>query len=885
MADVYRIQAAIDLGGNIAPELSKILKTMSAIEKSSKGIETSIGRWASPIDRASASMGHVAREMANVQRSANRVEREIGRAGKAMQGLKAPAGGMDREIQKWAAAMQRPLAEIRTMRTATQGVGSAARGVSRSIDSWAGRINQAAAAMKRMQAASAGIRLPTIPHVTGGGRQASSSTVLRRRGHQSGSHGGSHLAEAAGVIGGLGTVNYLLEQGAGGVREDLRAKNAGLTPEENAKLRAKAAEMSRMYPSLSQLGVREQGRLLIPNVGSYDTAMQVLPEYLKGQVALQTIAGPGEGAKDMEAFARYIDVIGRSMSVTDTNALIDGYVRARQLDSEAVRSNDYVNAAKAAASPGKALNVDFWSRVAPALMSQQGGARTGTDLASAYQNTVVGRATVPALLAQEAAGLREGMEVRTKKNGKKEIVRNGRLTDEALYNAQPYEWDKKHLVPVMVANGMLPKGYAKGDYSQDLTDKQRADGGKFISDMFSSRRGANIHSMMIQDMDQIEQFIQRWGKTRGTQDVLSDQGKDPYVAGQALKTQAANASSALAAPALPSLTDQANRLAAALGGLADTLEKHPVAAQSGFGVTTAAVGGLAVAGGARLAGMGLAAVLGGAAAAPVAITIGTVSALTIGALTIPWGAISKGLGLDNDSLRGGRVGRSGIPHGGYVAPPKVGPYDFSAGLPSAGMPGGKTMPALPAPPEQSWGDWWREKTAYRGRGQGGAPGGLGAGGGAAGAAEAIKQAGDAIGAAGSAAATAGPAAGASASGFEAAASGAKAAADAANGAGVALANLAARISGMGSIGLPGGAKPTAGGAVAAPAPGKASSYAPPPRSSAPIQIASTIMMNERAVGRAVTRHQVAEANVTNGMQTFDNNTMITPVGYNAPFVG
>lgn len=85
----------------------------------------------------------------------------------------------------------------------------------------------------------------------------------------------------------------------------------------------------------------------------------------------------------------------------------------------------------------------------------------------------------------------------------------------------------------------------------------------------------------------------------------------------------------------------------------------------------------------------------------------------------------------------------------------------------------------------------------------------------------------------------------------------------------------------------GGSAPAAGsgGGGAAPAAGKQSSVIYRGGNQAPIQVASTIVMNERTLGRAVTRHQVAEANVPNGMQTFDNNTMITPVGYSAPFVG
>ncbi|XYD12481.1 hypothetical protein R1A27_31555 (plasmid) [Methylobacterium sp. NMS12] len=199
MADVYRIQAVITLGGNIAPELSKILKTIDQTDKGAKNVTKSIGHWSSPIDRAAASMGKFAREVANARKGLGTVDREVAKMRSSMAGLKAPAAGLDREMQKWATAIGRPLAEMRTMRTATQGVGSAARGVSRSIDSWAGRITKAASAMQKMQHAAANVHLPNIPHGVGGGTVGGGGG--RRRGGQRGSGGTALQPRAHGAHG------------------------------------------------------------------------------------------------------------------------------------------------------------------------------------------------------------------------------------------------------------------------------------------------------------------------------------------------------------------------------------------------------------------------------------------------------------------------------------------------------------------------------------------------------------------------------------------------------------------------------------------------------------------------------------------------------------
>lgn len=900
MADVYRIQVAINLGGNISPELSKILKIMDQTDKGGKGVEKAVSRWASPIDHAAAAMGRFSREVANARKGLGTVDREVARMRSGLAGLKAPASGLDREMRAWAQALGRPLAEMRTMRSTTQGVASSARGVSRSISSWASQINRAASAMQRLQRTAANVHLPSMPHGVGGGtvgggrgRHGGGNTTLQRRshgGHHYGQHEGSHLAGAMGVYGGLDTIEYLVDQGAGAAREDLRAKNAGLTAEENAKLRAKAAEYSRQFPSLGQLGIREQARLLIPNVGDFDTAMKVLPEYLKGQVAMQTMSGPEEGGKDMEAFARYIDIIGRSMSVSDTNKLIDSYVRARQLDPEAIRSLDYVNAAKSAASPGKALSIGFWGEIAPALFSQQGGARTGTDLASAYQNTVVGRGTDASILAQYDEGLRHDMKWHWNKNKTKRIVDDkGGLNSEQLYNSSPYEYSKKELVPRMVAKGMLPVGYAHGDFSQDLTDEQRSTSGKYLSKLFSNRRGANIFSMMIQDMDQIEQFIKRLRNTRGTADVLSDQKKDGYVAGSAIKTQGGNAGAALAGPGMDALTEQANRAAAALGNVADWLTKHPATAGAGFGGLLAGVGGTAAAGITALTLAGI-----GTLTLP-ALTVGAGATVTIAEAMIPWSAIADGFkGMlketfpqwykDNEkqidatkkaaSWYGSMPGYEKLVFAGKVIGglgkiftnnlagniPEIGPYSFGGGIPGVTPDGAKVLPA-----------------GKRAPGYSGLMPGLPQMGSVAGAPEAIERAVGALGNAGSTATT-------SADGFNKADAGAKAVAGSTSIAGGALESLAGRISALGSIQLPSGVKAVGGGGGNAPAPsapGKSSSVIYR-GGAAPIHVATAVHLDNRIVGRAVTKHIVAEGNVRNGLGRFDDRGLITPVGLSEP---
>ncbi|GJE43828.1 hypothetical protein [Methylobacterium soli] len=870
-SDVYNIQTVLSIGGSLAPELAKILKNMNEVDKAAKAVERSIGRWSTPIDRTVTSMGRLSREMANVQRSTSQVEREVAKTTKAMAGLRAPATGMDREMAKWAAAIGRPLAEMRTMRSTTQGVASAARGVSRSIDSWANRINSAAAAMRRMSAAAANIHIPNIPRGVGGGAGTggfgTGPSRRRAQSRQHRTHEGSHLSGALGVYGGLTTLEWLAEQGAGGVREDIRAKNAGLSPAEIAALSQRASELSRQYPSLSKLGVREQGRLLIPNVGDYGTASELLPEYMRGQVALQTAGGVDQGSKDMERMARFIDLIGRSRSAGDTRSLIDGFVRTRQLDAEAVSANDFVNAAQNAGSAGKALSVDMWSSVMPALFMQQKGSRTGTDVASAFQNTVLGRGTDESILAQYDEGWRTGTKWKVGKNGKRKLISDGSLVDEALYSSNFHEWNKKNVIPKMVAKGMLPEAYGRGDYRQDLTDAQRVAGTKYIAERFSNRRGASLHTMDILEIGQIEAIIKRLRAAAGTTDVLGDQTRDPMVAGKSVVTQGGNVGSALANPAIPDLVEQANRLSAALGGAADTLEKHPVAAQTGFGT------GLAVGGGLTAAGMfGLMRMAAPLFANPIGLAIGAGATVTIAAVTIPWGKIYD------------------------AAPPGVkGALDW--------MGKGATMAA-----EAEGGALSGEIAANQARRNRGTAG-LGL------TPENIKAAQDRLNVTAGPGALASAQAAAAATGQAAdelvraaqrvhppmldAAKGFSDVAGAANGVPGALNQAARAISGFvgrilgglnagataGPPALPGAKPPTGGASQSGGAPATPGKSAVIYRGGSTIASTPvTMTLNNRVLGRTVIQHVVAEADTRNGTQGFDDNTLKTPVGHSAPIL-
>ncbi|MCA0317478.1 MAG: hypothetical protein LCH88_05340 [Proteobacteria bacterium] len=422
---------------------------------------------------------------------------------------------------------------------------------------------------------------------------------------------------------------YAITQGAESSREDLRISNQGATPAEAADIEATARRLSAMpaYRSQDHVQIRELMRNLLANVGDYGKVNELAEPYLRGRVALQTILGPRADDREMEYFSRFIDLAGRSRDVGSTKALIDAYLRARQLDSRAVTAQDYVNFMQTGGSAARGFSDDFLAKVAPAIIAQQRGHRTGTDFMTAFQNFAMGRGTAATieqqldffrggsdsnLSQQDSLGLREGVQ----RDRRGRMTNRGRLVDEPLYLANPYEWAKKHLVPRLIQEGALPEAYGRGDFSQDISAEQRGTLNRRLNDLFSARRGSSLFSLMLGDMGQIEAFMERLQKARGAENVERDAARDPFVAFEGVMAQLRNSVADLSKPIVTAVLPALNAFAGSLNAISQWINKNPAIAPYASGGAALGVGAAGLAAGwLTLRGIGSALGLGGGGAA------------------------------------------------------------------------------------------------------------------------------------------------------------------------------------------------------------------------------------------------------------------------------
>ncbi|MCJ2080170.1 hypothetical protein [Methylobacterium sp. J-090] len=927
----------------LAPELKSLLKNMQTIDKEAKSVEKSVRHWVSPIDRTVAGLGRVAREMASVRREAHSVEREIAKTGRAMSSLKA-AGGMDKQMAAWASAMARPLAEMRTMRSTTQGVATAARGVSRSIDSWAGRINSAAAAMRRMNSAASGMRLPNPSHGSGGGGGAGTQRVrglqsARRTHGGHGRHGyvqheGSHLAGALGVTGGVHFGEEVIKTGVEMRHIELGMRQTGATPEQIEHAKQVSYEGSQKFPNLSPIEIFEHINDLRGILGTIDQAIHEAPDLLPEFSAMKAKTGNkgSKGAVNQIYTAVKSAETANEITPEGVKKHTNSLLRLSYWYGDKLNPTDYFTAQKNA---GQMLNVTSDRfRFGPfAALTQEIGQKAGTQFGTFAAKGIAGlRMMVSGLTDAYHYDLLQKNTVSW--NKKKTKVQPGAQFSDVAPDGQKY--DRAKDPDLWLYHVVIPKLKAGGVNTDDKTELLRV-----LGKIFSDKNAYGLLFTLAQQRSKLEKDTKGYNATSG--DSAAYVRDNPYASGQGTVAQTTAIGAAVSGPAIPGMVEHLNRINAALGGIANTLEKHPVAAHTVFGTGAGLVGGAAAAG---ITALTIAAV--GTVGLP-SLVVGSVAALTISALTLPWGAFGDALGIKDAWNNYGRVGRSGRPEDvgkGGASPffkPNMGAYGFTRGLPGMVPPGAKVMPTIP---EQAWGDWLKEKLSSGGdfrrggsrrspfgadpilpglvvppsMGTRGAPPAVGArtmtmplmpppmtpGGGAPGMPEFVRSAGAA--APGLTATAAGlnavqTAAGAVAGGLDGARGGINAVKAAADGAGGSLATLAARISGLSSMGLPGsaaggGAKagpagasgpaPAGGGAGAAPAgpaaPGKQSGVVYRSNSGPPVQMVANLNVDGRRMARVVSDQFVAQHDTRNRASGHDSNALQTPVGMRYPVV-
>lgn len=360
-------------------------------------------------------------------------------------------------------------------------------------------------------------------------------------------------------------------------REVYRQKMSGLPEQDRENIRNEANSINKDLPSVDITQIMEWGRSLRAFTGDTKSALPFMRMLTEAFTTIQSVKGVDAAGTTMQDLVKALDILGRNNEIGDPEkikGLIDALIKASQIDPDFDLSS-FLPFARRAKLAGPGLSDRFLGSVAPSLIQEGSGPQTGVQLGSAFQNFIVGTANT--------AGKKKRQ--RMVDLGLRDKVEGGTLKDAETFGANPYEWVKKNLMPVLEQQKVSP-------------DNETAVA-QFIGGMSSNQNVIAIISKMITQRAQIERNVKLYDGAEGIQDAYNARDNDPFVAGRAFRESLANFSAAVGEhlmpviiPGLNAMTDTINSLATSIseGGIGGTALAGAAGAAGAYGMYKGAKG-------------------------------------------------------------------------------------------------------------------------------------------------------------------------------------------------------------------------------------------------------------------------------------------------------
>ena len=370
-------------------------------------------------------------------------------------------------------------------------------------------------------------------------------------------HGAGPVARgAAGLVAGYGAQRvgrYVVARSADSAREGARDYLAGLTEQDEARIRHTAAETTARYPSVDATTMHERLRDTSMSMGSVDKAVAVADTIGRMMTVLQSLKGKDQALEESRRFFSALDNLGKNVEPDQVRRLAHGYTKALGVEGADMNMGDLFTMAKVAKSGGAALSERFLTSVAPALMQDMGPNRLGTALGSSVSQVVGGRATKQTKAYQQELGLRTA---------------KGQFKDEGMIMSNPFDYTIQKLIPAL---------QKKGVNIDDNTAVTAA-----MSKTFSNQVVADLFTKMITQREQYQRKSEQYDKAPGLDAADKLPGKDPYVAAAGTMSLAGSIIGELFEPAVKRGAVAMNLLNTALAATYLTLHNNPEAKDKAF---------------------------------------------------------------------------------------------------------------------------------------------------------------------------------------------------------------------------------------------------------------------------------------------------------------
>ncbi|WP_337039907.1 hypothetical protein [Serratia marcescens] len=322
-------------------------------------------------------------------------------------------------------------------------------------------------------------------------------------------------------------------------------------------------------------------------------SLAIAPTLAQIQIAQKMLMANGsikhedqdEQNSDSQALVKVAELLGHISSTKDFANFANLAMKANAASGGLVTARDY----RAVVSTGGVA----LSRIDPQafffslshLIQEKGGDRTGTGLASAYQNMVMGRETKAAAEEQQKIGLLRPDAIQYTKTGQLAKVRANAIVNADLYRADPYKYLMTEIVPRI----------RKANPKFDEAGMEMA-----IAKLFSSRTAQDIMVTMYKQRANIDKQITAGNAAQSTQQILSTNKNSAVGQRLNLAAEKTNLNKQIGADLMPAYVAAMRDLAKALHWVNTEMKAHPkmgkalVEGIAGVAALTASLGGLAL---------------------------------------------------------------------------------------------------------------------------------------------------------------------------------------------------------------------------------------------------------------------------------------------------
>ncbi|WP_175908432.1 MULTISPECIES: hypothetical protein [unclassified Burkholderia] len=216
-------------------------------------------------------------------------------------------------------------------------------------------------------------------------------------------------------------------------------------------------------------------------------AQMVMPTLAKMKFANEAMFGAGQGHENEEKFMNMLKVI-ELRGGTKSEAAFKGEANMVQQVLTAtggrVGGDEWRNFIQTGKVAAKQMRQDaFYYQMEP-LIQEMGGHAAGTGVQAAYSNLMQGKTTVRAAKRLVELGLVDKKSVEYNTIGNVKRIKPGALIDGDLFNASPFEWMEKVLLPKLKARGITSDAKILEEFSTIMTN---GNGANLFATMYMQR--------------------------------------------------------------------------------------------------------------------------------------------------------------------------------------------------------------------------------------------------------------------------------------------------------------------------------------------------------------------------------------------------------------